>query len=82
MKYLITKAVEEKLSYMIESNENIELSKNDNNKVPNSLIKKGVRIPKCEPKWKQSNKSFKTNIHHNNDMNDIKQEVNILQVGS
>lgn len=80
MKYLITKTVEQKLSYMIEINENIELSNNDNNKVPNSLIKKGVKIPTCEPKWKQSNKCFKTNIHQNDDMNDIKQEVDILQV--
>ena len=80
MKYLITKTVEQKLSYMIESNENIELSNNDNNKVPNSLIKKGVKTPTCEPKWKQSNKCFKTNIHHNDNINDIKQEVDILQV--
>ena len=66
-------------SHMIESNGNIELLNNDNNELRNSLIRKGVKLIKCEWERKQSNEFFKTNIHPNNDINDINQEIDILQ---
>ena len=64
---------------MIYNNENIELLNNDHNELPKGLIKKGVKLPKCKREWEQANEYFKTNIHHNNEINDINQEINILQ---
>lgn len=62
-------------SHMIESNGNIELLNNYNNELPNSLIRKGVKLLKCERERKKSNECFKNNIHHNNNINDINQEI-------
>ena len=76
IKYLIRNTPDEKLNYMIESNENIEVMTRDNNQLPNSLIKKGVKLPKCET---SGSNFFNTNIHYNNEINDITQEIEILQ---
>ena len=37
------------------------------------MIKKGLEQPKCKREWEQVSKYFKTNIHHNNEINKINQ---------
>ena len=47
--------------------------------LPKRFIKKGVILPNSERDWESTNEFFRSNLHHNNEILDIDNEINLMQ---
>ena len=47
--------------------------------MPKRFIKKGVILPNTEQDWESANEFFRSNLHHNNEILDIDNEINLMQ---
>ena len=69
-----------------DTTEEIDVTQNGDDEItdiitdmPKIFIKKGVILPNSERDWERTNQFFRSNLHHNNEILNIDNEINLMQ---